>query len=392
MNCLTPLALSGALSLTPPHGDPVVMLDGKALYGQPNQASPTTDNFLVMYGSASQDKAQRAADAMEDAWTALVDEQGWTPPVSSDEYLIWVIFDSGMSGTGLTTEYESNDFPQGYPVVYLNPNYSSDRDFWAHLAAHEFAHTLQYAARDEWTWTDDEAWFWEASAEWQVERALPDVDVYADQVRWYSRYPWYRFDSTDNQHQYGMGVFVGYLDEFVWGDTGLRDTWNASGSGDDWLDLLGETAPPDELWSGFAAQVANGGLRESALYEGVLVDGPLQDASGEVAYLGTDYYEAGERASVSVTGSVVLSSPHGTGLSVNVEPGDVLGVTGLDTSTATYTLTLGEWVEPVDTGDSTPPRPFDPEGPRTCACSSGPVPGLLALPALLGVALLRRRE
>ncbi|MCP4810755.1 MAG: hypothetical protein GY913_11060 [Proteobacteria bacterium] len=397
MECLTPLALSGALTMAPPQVHPSASLDGKATYGTPQSDYITTDNFVIVHGTASTSKAQRAGEALEAAWTALIEEQGWTPPVSSDNYLVWVIFDTGMSGTGLTTEYESNDFPQGYPVIYLNPAYANDADFWTHLAAHEFAHTLQYAARDEWTWSAEEAWFWEASGEWMVEQALPDVDVYAWQVSWYSRYPWYRYDSLDNQHQYGMGVFVGYLDEFVWGDTGLRDLWNASGDGTAWIDLLGDVGPLDELWPDFAAKVGNEGLRESGIYEPVLVDGVLKDGSGEVAFLGTDFYEASGRGSVSVTGSVELSGPLGTGTEINVEEGDVVGVTGFDEDAATYTLTLGDWIEPVDTVDTGPedigaPRPFDREGPRMCACSSVSRGGWIVGPWLLALALLRRRE
>lgn len=393
MDCLTPLALSGALTLSPPDVHPTQALDGKATYGTPDGDHLTTDNFVIVhYGAGA--KAERAAEALEATWTALVDEQGWTPPVSSDDYLVWVVFDSGLSGTGVTTEHTSGEFPQGYPVIYLNPAYANDQDFWAHLASHEFAHTLQFAARDDWTWTPDEAWFWEASGEWMVERALPDLDVYAWQVSWYSRYPWYRFDALEDQHQYGMGVFVAYLDEHVWGDDGLRDAWARSGDGRPWLEVLGETAPVDELWSGFAAQVANGGLRESDRYEPVRVDAVLSASSGEVAQLGTDYFEASARGSVTASGDVVLSSPHGTGPTVNVDEGDVVGVTGLDPATAPYSLTLGEWVpEPMDSDsmDTATPRPFDPEGPRRCGCASS---SALWLGGgwLVAVALLRRRE
>ena len=112
--------------------------------------SKNSANFAVGWeeGQGTEDDADRALEALEQAWSALIEEQQWRQPKSSETHLIWVIFNRNLGGTGLTTSYTDSNFPDGYPVIYLNPDYSDLEDFWASLSAHEFAHAIQYAYRD----------------------------------------------------------------------------------------------------------------------------------------------------------------------------------------------------------------------------------------------------
>ncbi|MEC8423082.1 MAG: hypothetical protein VX000_04855, partial [Myxococcota bacterium] len=124
--------------------------DGKPLYGTPYPDHQTSENFLVTWTDADVDPdvAERTLIDLEDGWTALVEEQQWPVPVSGDIFKLWVLLDPAMSGTGLTTEYPTAEYPEGYPVIFLNPTYAQDTTFWRTLVVHEFAHTLQYRLRD----------------------------------------------------------------------------------------------------------------------------------------------------------------------------------------------------------------------------------------------------
>jgi MYXO-CTERM domain-containing protein len=391
---MTPLQRPPLHEVQPP-------LPERGTYGEPWLDNVhETEHFAVTWsdGGGTEAGARRSGEALEEAWVQLVDEQGWRPPVSSDDYLIWVILDTSLGGTGLTTEYTTTDFPQGYPVIYLNPDYSGNTVFWAHLSAHEFAHALQYAERDDYSGAGAEAWYWEASAEWQVEQALPDLDDYARQTEYYADQPWHRYDSMDGWHQYGMVALNAWLEE-QWGPEGLRDVWADSGGGADWVELIEARSGMDEagIWGGFTAAYAAEALRESARYSPVLVDGELTDGQvGAVARLGTDYFEATQETAVRATGEVVLSGPWGVGVVINVAPGELIGVTGLSEAPADYALGFEALLVPEDTGDSgldTGPVGSEEPGPRACSCAAGSAdPSGLAWLALLGLLALGRRR
>ena len=366
----------------------------KQLYGGRMDNHVDSANFTVAWtdGDATQDVAEQASDALEAAWQALVEEQGWQQPVSSDRFMLWVLLDPGLSGTGLTTEYASTDFPDGYPVIYLNPDYAYHSSFFDSLATHEFAHALQYGQRD-WNGSATDSWYWEASAEWMAEQAQPALNVYAWSVYYYSTQPWFRYDSMDNQHQYGMCVLNAYAEEALMGEEGLREIWELSAerTGQSWLDILEEylAIPATDLWGGMTGAMGNELLFESRLYEPVLIDGLVTDGfEGEVAMLGTDYFEISEAATVSVEAAedgdvVLISGPDGWGSSLQLAAGDVLGVIGGSEPTARYRLLLGppEGGQDTDTPtDSDPPvgNPGDGLGGDDggCGCASGGAPAL----------------
>jgi len=338
--------------------------DGKPVYGTAYDYAIESENFVVTWWDGSVDRAtaELTSAVMEDTWQALVVEQGWPAPDSSDDYLLWVVLDRTLSGTGITYEYYSDAYPNGYPAVYVNPDYAWDEAFYRNLVAHEFVHTLQYGMRD-YTETGGESWYWEASAQWGAERAAPAVDGHLDSSAYYADRPWYRFDSMDDSHQYGMFVLNAYLEEVAGDDDTMRQVWleGAGRAGQTW-DVVLEAAtglPPADIWGGFTAAYANDALAESSGYADVLVDGSLTDGqAGAVAYLGTDYFEATSDHTLTVGSpdghDVIVSSPQGWGTSVQVRAGDRVGVIGLeDRTAASYVLTLGDPEEPVEDPDDT---------------------------------------
>lgn len=340
MDCLLPLALSGSLPLDPPNLDLVPPpLPERGVLGDPPIDAAWGEHFFVTWDQGGDEAhAQAALDALELGWDALVDEQGWAEPVSSDDYLIRVILYE-LGGSGVTTEVDSELYPEGVPVIYLNPQYAGDADFWTHLAVHELAHALQFRERDTWSSTSSEAWYWEASAEWLVERALPDLDVYARTTAYYAWQPHFRYDSMDGSHQYGMLALNAWLFE-VWGPDGLRELWDASSEGEPWLDLIGD---PEEIWPAFTHAYGNGLLAESALYEPPIPTTLKDGSSGTLPMLGTHYLLAQDDTHVRLSrGDAVLSADE-------VVEGQLLAVTALDDD-VTYEVEF--YVPSEDSGDS----------------------------------------
>ena len=376
------MALSGALSLPHPDLDGPVPPPGpgKVILGDQPENAVISENFVVSWDSAGdQAAAESASLALEEGWAALVEEEGWAAPVSSEEYLLRVVL-VDLGGSGVTTEVDSSLFPEGVPVIYVNPAFASNDDFWRHLCVHEFAHALQFKLRDVWTSTPREAWYCEASAEWQVEQALPELDVYAMQTAYYAWQTQLRFDSTSGSHQYGMVALNAYL-EGQWGPGGLREVWEASSDGDPWLDLIGDA---EQIWPAFTHAYGNALLPESSLYEPVIPTTLKDGSSGTLDTLGSHYLRAETDTHVRAEGPVLLSAEW-------LVEGQLLAVTGLEDGSS-YTLEIYEPVDTGDghTGDSISEGDSGIESPRGCGCGGPGSAGILL--TLLALGGLRRRR
>lgn len=364
----------------------------KGVYGGRMDNHVDSANFTVAWadGDATTSAANAASEALEAAWQALVEEQGWAPPVSSDDYFVWVILDPSLSGTGLTYELSTADFPDGYPVILLNPSYASNTRFWQSLAAHELNHALQYARRDYMSGRE-EPWYWEASAEWGAELALPDVNMYATSSVYYADATDLRYSSMEGYHQYGMFPLNAFVEEFLAGDGAMLEVWERSESLPDarWDEVLSDTLGLDALtlFARFSAAYAAGELRESKLYEepaGITsFDGA--ELSGVVNYLGSDVLEASRGLWVEVgEGDVLLGGPSGVGELIWVEAGERFTVTGAGDGLP-YTLVEGEGDTGIDDGE----RPGGGKGGGTTCGLAAPRDGLGWL-GLLGLVALRR--
>lgn len=331
---------------------------GKTVYGGNYEFHLESANFTLNWTDSriDQDAAVVAAEALETAWTSLLDEQGWTPPTSSDRYYLWVLLDPTLGGTtGYTTEYFSDDYPDGYPIIYLNPDYAGNTAFWQSLAAHEFMHAVQFAMRE---WSNDggvQSWYWEASATHASELAGPSWDGHQYISAWYADQPDEPYDSYQGSHQYGMFVLNAWMDETAFGEGTMLAVWSESTDrpGDTWdtliADVTGQTAA--EVWAGFSGQYGNNELRESHLYTDVATRGTLSDgASGGPGYLGSDYWRVEEDTTVTVTGDAILGGAGAvTGTRITVDAGTLISVTSTAPG-ASYTLSLSEPEEPEDTG------------------------------------------
>jgi len=421
LDCGTPALLTGA----PTHPAMTEMPDalgGRAIpppspdreiYGTPYDEHIETEHFTLNKASSSisDDALTRAGEALETAWSSYVDDLDWPAPVSSDAFYIWVILDTSLgTTTGYTTEYATPQYPGGVPVIYLNPTYADDTRFWAMLSAHEFMHAIQFAMRD-WDGSDaSQAWYWEASANHACELADPDVDGHQYGSVWYSEQTELSYDSMTGSHQYGMFVLNAWLDERSPGF--MQQVWEASTDrpGDTWDALIADTADTevDLIWGGFTGAYGNEELEESELFEAANTVGDLVDGRyGEVAYLGSEYFDVTEDATVEVEGNAVLGAANGEwGSVVQVRVGELVAVTGLEED-ASYRLSVGEpGADPGDEDDTGAGANGDRDtgkwggaggggsligdDPKTCGCAGAP--GVVGLGWVLGLGLLTRRR
>jgi hypothetical protein len=373
----------------------------KALYGGHLAWYEDTANFTINWEDPSidPDAVSLAATALETVWRRMVEEDGWRAPVSSDRYLLWIILDPQLGGTGFTTEYFTSAYPDGYPVIYLNPAWASSRDFFTSLCYHEFHHALQYALRD-YTGAASEAWYWEASAEWGNELTDPELDGSIYTVAWYAEAPELAHDTMNAAHEYGMQVLNAWIDELGYGPGGMQAVWSAAdGNGRPWLELLAETLDlqPAEIWAGMTSAMGNNLLANSRGYANVRTQGTLAKGSaGEAEELGTRYFRVGERLQVrveDVEGRHILAGRSAQGVEIVVDAGDILAVTATSEGGGSFILHVGEAPEPVDdTGglveDTDPGGTFHPppKDEAVCGCGTARPSGLLgALSGLLSL-------
>ena len=333
-----------------------------------------SEHFCVTWqtGDATQAMAQTALNALETSWEALVDARGWGAPESSDDWLLAVYLDPTINASGFTGRYVTETGGIAHPYIWLNPLYADQTDFFRSVAAHEFNHALQWRLRP-YAEAPEDAWYWEASAEWGAELALPNLDVYGWQSYWYAQRPDVRYSSMEEFHQYGMFPVNAFLEEFREGPGSMKDTWLLGEASPlaTWDGLLGEAAgePAADLWAAWTSAFAEAAFSDSDVYERPASMGRLDDgASGELAYLGTHYYRVREDGWVAPDGEVILGSPWGVGERVEVWDGEWLTVTGTNDVLAGYSLFLVD--EPLDTGDTGGPGLDKPK--LGCACGSSP--------------------
>lgn len=370
--------------VTPPFRPGVWAMPGKDLYGEPLEHHVEGVNFSVQWegDDATEAIASAYVEELESAWTALVVNQGWPAPATSDQYLVRVILDPSLSGTGYTTTYDIPDEDRGAPVMYVNPSWWGDLEsFSRSVAVHEFGHAIQYAVRD-WRSSDAEAWFWEASAEWMAELGNPALDGYAYSAPYYAENTADTYDSLADAHQYGMFVLPAYLDET---SEAFRATW-ADNVGGDWVDeIRGQTGEDFETTIGeMASWYVAGTLRESDLYPPPDVAGTWTgDTDVDVGLYGTTIYQ--------VTAPVLLAvdGPGRLDFAVDGEVLDDAPTSGsfyaLVTRNDDGDLRLVETDEPVAEGDDTGEKETD----TGSGCATVAAPSAFSL---LALATLRRRS
>ncbi len=367
----------GVLPAGRPPGPPLP----REIYGTPYPDHLESEHFTINWvaGDASREDAAAAADALELAWETFIEAGGWTEPVSSDRYFLWVMLDPALGGTGYTTVYTTDEYPEGYPVMYLNPDWAYDTAFWRSLAIHEFHHTVQFAMRPSYG-SVDEDWYWEATAGWASLHAEPDSAAIDYTVAWYADDAHLDAATANAGHEYGMMAFNAYLE--VIGDAGspLRVWQGAADPRARWFDLLSaEVATPiDELIGAFGVQYANNTYSRTERWRDPELLDPAAGGEQQAERLGSRSYQAREDGSYAVEpveGDVVMTDLSGPVSVVDLSAGDIFTVTATASGDARWRIVPADGAtdgsDGADGADGTTDGAADGGGPADTSAPDG---------------------
>jgi hypothetical protein len=371
----------------------------KALYGAPLEHHVDSENFSVQWDGddATEAYAQRVAEVLEQGWQTLIVEQAWPQPVSADRYLLRVVLDPSLSGSGFTTTYPSDEYPEEYPVSYVSPGFGDESypGYSLSVAVHEFSHMIQFAVRD-WRSSPAEAWYWEASAEWMADQGAPEIDTYALSTYWYAISTPESYNSTTSYHQYGMLLLPRYIED-AYGPEVVQRSWEENAGGD-WDDAIADATGVglDALIPEMAGAYAAGALRESALFYTPDPMAPLEGEDegvddGELGELGSIYVAVSrvDAARFTVTGpATVRYATDGAWGPTAPEDTYIAAITRTEAGTIRWGLDAPT-DDTADSANDTAPglQAPDHEG---CSCATGP--SSIHWVAVLAITMLLKRR
>jgi hypothetical protein len=265
--------LQASLAVTPraPPPPPAAVLSERDAFGTfPHEAS--SDHFVMKWGDSvrvDEDDIQTSLVALELAWTTEIDTMGHPAPPTTDAYRMNVYV--GDSDPAAPDSYGAagyyNRDPEGFPFLMLAPA-TLGSSYEATTTAHEFYHAIQDGT-GAYTYSGDDAWFWEASAMWIEGEVYPDDPDYFTFLFGFALLPHLSvvsFDYPDTgalpeYHQYGAMILPRYCSEVLGEATLVRDAWIDPGDARTPLEalLLGLAArgydPASEMAT-FAAHMA----------------------------------------------------------------------------------------------------------------------------------------
>lgn len=227
-------------------------------WGQQAPRRVVVGRFAVEFEDGfDEGQATDFGEALNEAYEALVFDEGWTPIHGDDAYLLLAYIDPGTGGAAYTSVGACSGAVGWMPYIVATSDAFEDEDWWRDMAAHELNHAQQFSYE-----AGHEAWWWEATAVWAAEQVHPTHDTwirYVDQG--FSAQPWLAMrgsSQTDPDtflHMYGMAIWAFFLEEHVDRDMVLATWEGASGAEEvdplEQLDALGED--PDALLLDFLA-------------------------------------------------------------------------------------------------------------------------------------------
>jgi MYXO-CTERM domain-containing protein len=220
-----------------------------------------SEHFVLKWGSGvdpTRDQINGALDALEDAWTVAFDDMGFDRPSFTNEFRVNVyIGNSGGDTPDISNAaaYVTLD-PEGYAYVVVLPDVMAyfDED-WGQTYArsvleHEFHHVVQFGASAYYS--QEGRWYWEASADWFADHAVPEEGLDAQDAFQFLLLPELSLDYFEpgdlstmaNIHQYSSSVFLIATTELDDGDwTPFRDSWTQAKGSDVPIDVLDALLP-----------------------------------------------------------------------------------------------------------------------------------------------------
>lgn len=219
-------------------------------------------NFAIkwMDPSVTIAQAQIVSDALELAWAKYIDELGHDPCTGCDTFRLnaYISRAEDTPSIDFGGGYAYLD-DEGYPYFVISRSIFAAGDAAAAVkavAVHEFYHDIQFST-GAFAWgSTDYGWFWEATAEWAAQEALPaaaDPYVFSGAFAVKSELPLYHYgdpfgaDPVEGVHQYGAAIFFRHLTDKLDAPSVVVNAWEQSGAADEPLAAVSAQLPSSDL-------------------------------------------------------------------------------------------------------------------------------------------------
>ena len=277
----------------PPPGGTLLVRDP---FGNDYDDFELSEHFVLKWGDEAdptRDQITGTLEALEHAWELALEDMAFDRPGFTNEYRINVYI--GESGgdtpdvSGNVAAYVTLD-DEGYAYVVVNPetmlyfDYAGYEPYATAVLEHEFLHVVQFGASAYYSQAG--RWYWEASADWFSDYAVPEVGQAALNAMQFLLLPELPLDYFDpgnlstlaNIHQYSASVFLIATTELADGDwTPFRDSWTQADGSDVPIEVL-DTLLPEGMAAAYTEFV-----RAMTLYElsfGETVEDWIDDYAG----------------------------------------------------------------------------------------------------------------
>ncbi len=178
------------------------------------------------------DFVQEAAKAFDRAYAVIVDSLGYDPPpddegVDGPEYDVYILSLSALYGETILDK-RIQISPERYSSFIRVDNafrpgsyFSTGLNGLRVTAAHEYFHAVQlgYAFRDQ------DIFYFEASSVWMEDVVYDEVNDYLQYLPYFFRHLDLPFNTSDGQHEYGLGLWNKFLTKYWDGAGVIRDIW-----------------------------------------------------------------------------------------------------------------------------------------------------------------------
>ena len=205
-------------------------------------------------------QAQVVADALELAWAKYVDELGHDPCTGCETFRLnaYISRPDDYPGIDFGGGYAYID-DDGYPYFVISRSLFGGPETLEAIrgvAVHEFYHDIQFSTGAFQWGVTDYGWFWEATAEWATQEALPtsaNPYAFSGPFALKSELPLYHYgdpfgaDPVEGVHQYGASIFFRYLTDKLQAPGVIINTWEQASATDEPLAAVAAQLPSSDL-------------------------------------------------------------------------------------------------------------------------------------------------
>jgi hypothetical protein len=242
-------------------------------------------NFAVKWKDPSVTMAEAAivSDALELAWAKFVGELGHRPCTGCDQFRLnaYISRDTDDPYIDFTGGYAWID-DDGYPYFVISRDIFTGPDAASTIravAVHEFYHDIQLST-GAFAWSvSPYLWFWEATAEWATQEALPalpDPFIYSGAYALKSELPLYYYgdpfggDPVAGVHQYGASIFFRFVTDKLSAPAIIVNTWEQAAAEAEPLAVVASQLPGGDLPSLHAEFAARNAIWDHEFRDHVL--------------------------------------------------------------------------------------------------------------------------